>query len=251
MKRVRPPAAPLPPVVPIPVERPGPIEVPAQLGGPNAAGSKTDGSKVKGLLVFLPLLVVGYLVTGEDPAPTAPADAATRKGDSAAAPKHVWEFPLGNLAFKITSCFGSRNIGDGPRLHLGVDLRATYDTCVQAIAAGRVVRSGYDPGFGNFVEIDHGNGWTSLYAHMRELRAQRLEYVAAREVLGYVGDTGHSIGPHLHLETRLAGTHIDPLAVLRCTYNGAQLDSDCKPVLPICPVARHFDQFRPGEPRPR
>lgn len=97
------------------------------------------------------------------------------------------------------------------RPHRGVDIAAASGTPISAPAAGRVVFSGRKFGFGNVVEIDHGQGVITRYAHCRTLSARRGEYVAAGEVIATVGRTGLASGPHLHFEVLVDGRSVDPL----------------------------------------
>lgn len=86
--------------------------------------------------------------------------------------------------------------------HMGVDLAAPTGTPIQAAAGGTVIisRMGYNGGFGNYVVIQHPNGTKTLYAHMSKLGTTVGEQVSQGEVIGYVGSTGQSTGPHLHIE---------------------------------------------------
>jgi murein DD-endopeptidase MepM/ murein hydrolase activator NlpD len=161
----------------------------------------------------------------------------TPEADWASKPK--WEAPLGNGAPHVTSCFGMRRLEGRTRLHGGVDLRGRPHTFIRAMARGRVRRAGYHRGFGNFVEVDHLNGWTTLYAHMVKRKAERGQWVEPRDVLGYVGNTGYSFGPHLHLELRYHGKRVDPLGALRCTFHGDRIrfEADCELPPRLCPPA--------------
>ncbi len=93
----------------------------------------------------------------------------------------------------------SRGIKPG---HRGVDLAAPAGTPIHAAAAGTAIiaRNGYNGGFGNYVVLQHSNGTKTLYAHMSKLAASPGERVSQGEVIGYVGNTGHSFGNHLHIE---------------------------------------------------
>jgi murein DD-endopeptidase MepM/ murein hydrolase activator NlpD len=95
--------------------------------------------------------------------------------------------------------------------HLGVDIAAAYGARILAPAAGRVVRVGRDGGYGLMVEVDHGYGIETRYAHMSQTVAQVGQLVKRGDLLGYVGSTGLSTGPHLHYEVRVNGKAVDPL----------------------------------------
>jgi murein DD-endopeptidase MepM/ murein hydrolase activator NlpD len=117
----------------------------------------------------------------------------------------------------ITSPFGYRAdpfLGR-PALHPGVDLAEAYGTEVHAAAAGRVAHAGPAGGYGNMVEIDHGNGLASRYAHMSETLVEEGQQVDKGAVLGRLGSTGRSTGPHLHYEVRVDGEPVDPERYLR------------------------------------
>jgi septal ring factor EnvC (AmiA/AmiB activator) len=101
----------------------------------------------------------------------------------------------------------------GPRwgtIHRGIDLGASTGTPIGASAAGRVIFAGWQGGYGNLVVIDHGNGVATAYAHMSSIAAGVGANVSQRQVIGYVGSTGDSTGPHLHLEFRVNGTAVNP-----------------------------------------
>ena len=96
------------------------------------------------------------------------------------------------------------------RLHAGVDFSAGSGTPIRASGPGKVVWSGPRGGYGNLVVIDHGNGLATLYAHQSRTEVNVGQRVVTGEVLGLVGSTGFSTGPHLHFETRELGTPSDP-----------------------------------------
>jgi murein DD-endopeptidase MepM/ murein hydrolase activator NlpD len=102
-----------------------------------------------------------------------------------------------------------------PALHPGVDLVQAYGSTVKATGAGRVIHAGPMGGYGNMVEIDHGFGLTTRYGHMSEVLAEEGQEVQAGAVLGRLGSTGRSTGPHLHYEVRVDGEPVDPTRFLR------------------------------------
>lgn len=118
---------------------------------------------------------------------------------------------------EITSPFGSRVDLFFGRLatHTGVDLRETTGAPARATAAGKVVSAGWAGGYGNMVEIDHGNGLTTRYGHLSSIAVEEGQTVAARDIIGRVGSTGRSTGPHLHYEVRVDDTPVDPMRFLR------------------------------------
>jgi murein DD-endopeptidase MepM/ murein hydrolase activator NlpD len=112
----------------------------------------------------------------------------------------------------VSSPFGYRTdpfLGR-PALHPGVDLVQAYGSDILATAAGRVVRAGPFGGYGNMVEIDHGNGLATRYGHMSEVLVAEGQEVQAGAVLGRIGSTGRSTGPHLHYEVRINDEPVDP-----------------------------------------
>jgi murein DD-endopeptidase MepM/ murein hydrolase activator NlpD len=119
--------------------------------------------------------------------------------------------------FETTSGFGTRSdpFTRGMAMHTGIDFRAPSGTPVRASASGKVIESGHVGGYGNMVEIDHGNGITTRYAHLSVLDVDVGEAVQKGAIIGRVGSTGRSTGPHLHYETRIDGDATDPLRFLR------------------------------------
>ncbi|MGL5634766.1 MAG: peptidoglycan DD-metalloendopeptidase family protein [Sarcina sp.] len=94
--------------------------------------------------------------------------------------------------------------------HNGTDYAASTGTPIKAIASGTVTTAGWHNAFGNMVIVDHGNGYTSLYAHASSLNVRAGQTVSQGQVVSYVGSTGLSTGPHLHLEMRYNGSLVNP-----------------------------------------
>lgn len=115
----------------------------------------------------------------------------------------------------ITSYFGYRYhpILHFTRFHAGVDIGAAWGSPIVAAADGRVMTAGWGGGFGREVEIVHPGGIMSIYGHMSAIVAQPGTFVRAGQLIGYVGSSGLSTGPHLHFEVRQGGTPVNPLAV--------------------------------------
>ena len=96
--------------------------------------------------------------------------------------------------------------------HLGIDLAATQGTPIYAAAAGIVTmaQGGDNYGYGNVVQIDHGNGFVSLYAHLSQINVTPCEIVGGGTLIGLAGSTGHAEGAHLHFEIRIGGANVNP-----------------------------------------
>ena len=110
----------------------------------------------------------------------------------------------------VTSGFGPR----GDRFHAGVDLPATVGTPVGAALNGVVTFADWNDGFGNLVVVAHGSGIVTLYAHLSRFSVGLGSHVGTGDIVGRVGSTGRSTGPHLHFEVRVRGASVDPLSVL-------------------------------------
>lgn len=117
----------------------------------------------------------------------------------------------------LTSSFGYRThpVLGTRRLHAGVDFGAGTGTPIVAADGGTVVSAGWHGGYGNAVIIDHGGGVATLYGHQSRLAVSSGARVSRGQVVGYVGSTGMSTGPHLHFELRINGVPSDPMARLR------------------------------------
>ena len=117
---------------------------------------------------------------------------------------------------RISSPFGYRvhPIFKVSKLHTGLDMAAGAGTPIAASAGGRVVFAGWRGGYGRAVIIDHGGGITTLYAHQSSLAVSQGQSVRQGQVVGRVGSTGYSTGPHLHFEVRLNGSPVDPMRYL-------------------------------------
>ena len=113
-------------------------------------------------------------------------------------------------AGSTTSEFGSR----WGRLHAGIDIAASTGTPIWAALPGTVVVAGRQGGYGNLVVLDHGTGKTTVYAHQSRLAVREGQQVDQGQVIGYVGNTGQSTGPHLHFETRQDGAPRNPRSCL-------------------------------------
>ena len=114
-----------------------------------------------------------------------------------------------------TSGFGMREhpILHTQRAHLGVDYAAPIGTPVMSVADGVVVESGYQGAFGNMVIVQHNARQSTVYAHLSRMNVKRGQTIKQGDIVGAVGTTGLSTGPHLHFEFRINGRHVDPLTL--------------------------------------
>jgi murein DD-endopeptidase MepM/ murein hydrolase activator NlpD len=118
---------------------------------------------------------------------------------------------------EVTSPFGERPdpfLGT-LAMHTGTDLRASYGDAVVATASGTVTEASRQGGYGNLVEIDHGNGLSTRYGHLSQFAVVVGQKIKAGHIVGYVGSTGRSTAPHLHYETRVNGVAVNPEAYLQ------------------------------------
>jgi murein DD-endopeptidase MepM/ murein hydrolase activator NlpD len=117
---------------------------------------------------------------------------------------------------RITSTFGPRvhPIFGDVRMHTGIDFAAGMGTPIRAAGDGVVLSAGVRGGYGNTTLIDHGGSLATMYCHQSSFAVVPGQRVAKGQVIGYVGSTGFSTGPHLHFETRVNGTPVDPMQFL-------------------------------------
>lgn len=130
---------------------------------------------------------------------------------------YVWPCPSNK---GITSGYGMRKISlyGYEKFHAGIDVGAPMGSTIIAADGGTVIVSTYDGGYGNYIMINHGGGRVTLYAHMSSRAAGVGETVNKGQVIGYVGSTGNSTGPHLHFEVRNNGGTVDPLTYFNGYY---------------------------------
>ena len=114
---------------------------------------------------------------------------------------------------QVTSSFGYRMhpIYKTPKFHAGMDFTGTIGTPIYATGNGVVIESKFDKGYGRHVVIDHGFSYKTLYAHMDKILAKKGQKIKRGDVIGYLGNTGLSTGPHLHYEVRKNNKPIDPI----------------------------------------
>lgn len=167
-----------------------------------------------------PLIAVGALagttrqnlsLPGTAPAPT-PVHEPTAVRQPAVTPNLTGSIVSG----RVTSAYGPRPAqpAGAPVFHGGTDIAAPTGTAISAPGAGTVTHAamGYHGSdrWGNTIEIDHGNGWSTLYAHLDEIDVQRGGTVNAGQTIGTVGNTGVATGPHVHVEVHHDGQRVDP-----------------------------------------
>ncbi|MBD3265781.1 peptidoglycan DD-metalloendopeptidase family protein [bacterium] len=121
---------------------------------------------------------------------------------------------------RITSRFGMRDhpILDREKFHTGVDIALNTGSPIHPMLSGLIVFAGERGGYGNLVEIDHGNGLRTRYGHLSDANVQVGEYVDGEKVIGLSGQTGMATGPHLHFEIRRNNEPIDPLTVIPAAF---------------------------------
>jgi murein DD-endopeptidase MepM/ murein hydrolase activator NlpD len=120
-------------------------------------------------------------------------------------------------SFRWTSGFGMRRDpkGWGTRMHQGTDMAGAYGTPIVATGDGEVIHAGWDNGYGRSVEIRHGNGIVTRYAHLSELHVNVGENVSRDEQIGDMGNSGRSTGTHLHYEVLINGTAVNPMTFIK------------------------------------
>lgn len=120
--------------------------------------------------------------------------------------------PVAPVFGVLTSGYGYRDhpISGKHRFHSGVDIAADEGTPIAAFAGGKVEYVGESNSYGLYLQIDHGNGVKSFYAHCRELCVRKDQQIETGETVALVGSTGTSTGPHLHLELKCEGIRVDP-----------------------------------------
>lgn len=145
------------------------------------------------------------------PPTTKPAAGDTTASDQAPS-SSGWVKPV--KSYTLTSPFGMRihPISGKEKMHEGVDMAAPQGTPIYAAKSGKITRTAYQAGgAGYYVVINHGDGFTSVYMHMTHYIVSKGQYVNAGQVIGYVGSTGGSTGPHLHFGIAYKGTYVNPM----------------------------------------
>lgn len=184
--------------------------------------SHTDGELYMGQVVAIPERIEQKKASTQQKQPQQKPDEKKSDGirlatrSEAATTQAAAETFSGSFAWptggQITSQYGMRN----GRMHQGIDIWNAQkgETPIKAAAAGVVSRAGHDGNYGNLVVIDHGDGWSTYYAHLRVIQVSKGQQVDAGSRLGYMGQSGNATGFHLHFEVRKNEESIDPLNVL-------------------------------------
>jgi murein DD-endopeptidase MepM/ murein hydrolase activator NlpD len=141
-------------------------------------------------------------VAPPDP-PSSPGGSASAGGPVAGISSSGFIWPLNG---RLTSPFGPR----WGRMHQGQDIAAPMGTPIKAAKAGKVIKAGVAGGYGNLTLIDHGGGIVTAYGHQSRFAVAEGADVVQGQVIGFVGSTGHSTGPHCHFEVRVNGTQRNP-----------------------------------------
>jgi murein DD-endopeptidase MepM/ murein hydrolase activator NlpD len=186
------------------------------------AGAALASAMCTGLLT-MPAAAATPSTDGTPPAPDptthdAPARTTATGADDGAAltePSRLLSAATGDaiawpVAGRLTSAYGPR----GGRLHRGIDVAAPIGTPIRAAQDGTVRFAGWKGGYGYTAVIAHGDGLTTRAAHQSELLVRRGQRVRRGQIIGRVGSTGSSTGPHLHFEIAVHGDELDPLEVL-------------------------------------
>lgn len=118
----------------------------------------------------------------------------------------------------VTSPYGERELNGTQQLHKGVDIAADKDSEIAAVWDGTVTTAEKSPSYGNYIVLQHSNGYTTLYAHCDKLLVQQGDVVTAGSTIALVGETGDADGCHLHLEMTKDGQLTDPAAFLKDAY---------------------------------
>jgi murein DD-endopeptidase MepM/ murein hydrolase activator NlpD len=133
--------------------------------------------------------------------------------------KEARRYPIANPApgVSVSSGFGIRRdpLLGTPAMHAGIDFRGAVGAPARATGKGTVVKAGWNGGYGRMVEIDHGDGFTTRYAHLSKVLVNVGDTVDVGDIVGKIGSSGRSTGPHLHYEVRRDGDAIDPVRMLK------------------------------------
>ena len=146
----------------------------------------------------------------------------------------------------LSSRFGDRRhpIGGRIRHHAGIDIPGRTGSAVLAADEGVVLRAGWAGGYGIMIEIEHGDGLTTRYAHLSQALVAPGAPVSRGQAIGAMGSTGLSTGPHLHFEVRRHGIALDPLDFIGNPVPAAAQPQPAAPLQPLVPYRSRFAQMR-------
>lgn len=141
-----------------------------------------------------------------------------------AQPQHISANPSSSSATTISSPFGIRTspFTSEHEQHNGVDIPSQAGSPILATGDGKVTYAAYAPGYGNLVEIDHGQGYSTRYGHAQTLLVKNGDFVKQSQTIATVGSTGRSTGPHLHFEASYQGKPFDPMLLLAGYYPNSE-----------------------------
>jgi murein DD-endopeptidase MepM/ murein hydrolase activator NlpD len=177
-----------------------------------------------GVLVILPAATAAHAAEGGQDAQFASLFSSwvNMDGGSADRPESARSSipsrePVESMA--LTSSFGVRSdpFNGRRRMHQGIDIPGPLGTPIYATADGVVERAEWANGYGNLIELNHGNGLQTRYGHLSKMIAQPNERVRRGQLIALMGSTGRSTGSHLHYEVRIAGAAVDPSPYIRST----------------------------------
>lgn len=137
------------------------------------------------------------------------------------------------------------------RAHLGIDIPDVMGAPVRAAAQGTIVFSGWSRGYGNLIQIDHGSGGETRYGHLSTITVSRGDIVTQGMVIGFIGSTGHSTGPHLHFEVRQDGAAQNPLIRFGGAFGGGVVLPQPKVQAAVQPHQTGFEHKDNLLPQPR
>lgn len=155
-------------------------------------------------------------LSAEEAARLAEANKNNAAGSTGTVSSSGFISPLPKGSTYVSCAYGWRihPIWGDRRFHYGVDLAASQGTPIYAIAAGTVTVASYGDANGYYVSLSHGNGYGSIYCHMTHYTVSVGQYVSQGEIIGYVGSTGWSTGPHLHFEIHQNGSAVNPMSYI-------------------------------------
>lgn len=156
----------------------------------------------------------------QDPEVSDKVSSILKNTDDLAYYRELMEYvPIGKPLWSlwVSSPYGTRSdpFKKSKARHKGVDLASRSGNLIRTKAKGKVIRSEYSGGYGNLVVVDHGNGFKTKYAHMRKIYVKKGDTVEYDDVVGEVGSTGRSTGPHLHYEVLYKDVDVDPMPFIK------------------------------------